>query len=62
LAHEKRFVRVIVPKADSARAALISWLEEIPVESLTGLVNHLSGSVPNESCKPLKRCILPELG
>jgi magnesium chelatase family protein len=46
LAREKGFPRVFVPDIDAPEAALIPDLEVIPVESLTTLVNHLSGVVP----------------
>jgi magnesium chelatase family protein len=46
LAREKGFRRAFVPAIDAPEAALIPELEVIPVESLTALVNHLSGVVP----------------
>jgi magnesium chelatase family protein len=52
LAREGGFTRLLLPAADAAEAALIPEIEVIPVESLTTLVNHLSGVVP---IQPLKR-------
>jgi magnesium chelatase family protein len=46
LARANGFVRMYVPAVDAAEAALIPDLQVIPVESLTALVNHLSGVVP----------------
>jgi magnesium chelatase family protein len=46
LARESGFMRMYVPAVDAAEAALIPDLNVIPVESLTTLVNHLSGVVP----------------
>jgi len=46
LAREKKFERMYVPAVDAAEAALIPDLDIIPVESLTQLVNHLTGVVP----------------
>jgi magnesium chelatase family protein len=46
LAREGGFSRIVLPAADAAEAALIPEIEVIPVESLTALVNHLSGVVP----------------
>ncbi|NIS82678.1 MAG: YifB family Mg chelatase-like AAA ATPase [Anaerolineales bacterium] len=48
LAREAGFERLFVPAADAPEAALIPEIEVIPVESLTSLVNHLSGVVPVE--------------
>jgi magnesium chelatase family protein len=42
-AREHGFKRVIVPEADAPEAALIPGLEVIPVASLAGLYNHLTG-------------------
>jgi magnesium chelatase family protein len=50
LGREKQYARMIVPKVDSAEAALIPEIEVIPVETLTALVNHLSGVVPIQPC------------
>jgi magnesium chelatase family protein len=46
LAKDEGFPRLFVPSEDAAEAALIGELEVIPVNSLTALVNHLSGVVP----------------
>jgi len=46
LARENAFERIYVPAVDAAEAALIPDLDIIPVESLTQLVNHLTGVVP----------------
>jgi magnesium chelatase family protein len=52
LAKEEGIQRVLVPEGDAAEAALIPGLEVLPVESLTTLVNHLSGVVPIQPFKP----------
>ncbi len=52
MAREQGFKSMWVPAVDAAEAGLIPDLEVIPVESLTALVNHLSGVV---SIEPLKR-------
>lgn len=49
LARERGFSRIFVPAVDAAEAGLIPELEVYPVESLTQLVNHLSGVVPMQS-------------
>jgi len=46
LARDEGFKRVLVPRVNAAEAALIPDLEVLPVESLTGLVNHFTGVVP----------------
>jgi magnesium chelatase family protein len=46
LSIDKGLERMLLPKQDAAEAALISELEVIPVESLTQLLNHLSGVIP----------------
>jgi len=46
LARQRGFGRMFVPQADAAEAGLIPDLEIYPVETLTQLVNHLSGVVP----------------
>ncbi|HBG73951.1 MAG: magnesium chelatase [Chloroflexi bacterium GWB2_49_20] len=52
------FKRIIVPEVDAPEAALIPGLEVIPVASLAGLYNHLTGRkvipayVPVESQEP----------
>ena len=46
LAREKGIKRILVPQINAAEAALIPEIEVIPVESLTKLVNHLSGIDP----------------
>jgi magnesium chelatase family protein len=46
LAREQGFPRLFVPAADAPEAGLIPDLEVFPVETLTQLVNHLSGVVP----------------
>ncbi|MFQ5944575.1 MAG: magnesium chelatase domain-containing protein, partial [Anaerolineales bacterium] len=43
LARKKHFPRMFVPAMDAAEASLIPEVEVIPVDSLTQLVNHLSG-------------------
>ena len=48
LARNQGFTRMFVPVMDAAEASLIPDLEVIPVESLTQLVNHLSGVMPIE--------------
>jgi magnesium chelatase family protein len=46
LARQRGFTRMFVPQTDAAEAGLIPDLEIYPVETLTQLVNHLSGVVP----------------
>jgi len=46
LARQEGIYRLMVPAVNAAEAALIPDVEVIPVESLTVLVNHLSGVVP----------------
>ena len=46
LARARGFERMFVPAMDAAEASLIPEIEVIPVESLTQLVNHLSGVTP----------------
>ena len=46
LARQEGIYRLMVPAVNAAEAALIPDVEVIPVESLTILVNHLSGVVP----------------
>jgi magnesium chelatase family protein len=46
LAQEHGFERFFVPAVDAPEAALVPDIEVIPIESLTTLVNHLSGVVP----------------
>ena len=46
LARKREFSRMFVPAMDAAEASLIPEVEVIPVESLTQLVNHLSGVTP----------------
>lgn len=46
LARDEGFERVYIPSVDAAEGALIPGIEVIPIESLTRLVNHLSGVVP----------------
>lgn len=46
LARQEGFKRILVPKDDAAEAALLPNIDVIAVESLTALVNHLSGVVP----------------
>jgi magnesium chelatase family protein len=48
LAQRQGFKRMFVPAIDSAEAALVPGIDVIAVETLTGLVNHLSGVVPIE--------------
>jgi magnesium chelatase family protein len=48
LAQRQGFERMFVPAIDAAEAALVPDIEVIAVETLTGLVNHLSGVVPIE--------------
>jgi magnesium chelatase family protein len=48
LAQHEGFRRALVPAVDAREAALIPGIEVIAVESLTMLVNHLSGVVPIE--------------
>ena len=48
LAREKKFSRMFVPAMNAAEASLIPEIEVIRVESLTQLVNHLSGVAPIE--------------
>jgi magnesium chelatase family protein len=43
VARREGFIRMVVPEADAAEAALIPGLEVIPVPSLAGLYRHLSG-------------------
>jgi len=50
LARQMGFRRLFVPQEDAAEAALIPDIEVVPVESLTALVNHLSGVVPIPAC------------
>lgn len=46
LARRQGYRTLLVPAIDAREAALIPEIEVIPVESLTMLVNHLSGVVP----------------
>ena len=46
LARKQKFFRMFVPAMDAAEASLIPEVEVVPVESLTQLVNHLSGVTP----------------
>jgi len=46
LARQEGISRLMVPAVNAAEAALMPDVEVIPVESLTDLVNHLSGVVP----------------
>jgi magnesium chelatase family protein len=46
LAQEQGYPLVYVPEVDASEAALIPGIEVIPVDSLTAMVNHLSGVVP----------------
>jgi magnesium chelatase family protein len=46
LAKAEGFRRLFVPAPDAAEASLVEGVEVIPVETLTGLANHLSGVVP----------------
>jgi magnesium chelatase family protein len=46
LARQQGFPRLFVPAIDAPEAGLIPELEVYPVETLTQLVNHLSGVVP----------------
>ncbi|MCK4694059.1 MAG: YifB family Mg chelatase-like AAA ATPase, partial [Anaerolineales bacterium] len=52
LARKEGISRLMVPAVNAAEAALISDVEVIPVESLTVLVNHLSGVVPIPPFEP----------
>jgi len=58
LARAHGFQRLFVPEVDAPEAALIPELEVIAVQSLTKLVNHLSGVVP---IPPYERQPLPDL-
>jgi magnesium chelatase family protein len=61
LALERRLARIFVPAEDAAEAALVEGLQVYAVESLTGLVNHLSGAValnPTAHRKP-KATLMP---
>jgi magnesium chelatase family protein len=57
LARDQGFARMFVPAVDAPEAALVPEIEVIPVESLTALVNHLSGIVP---VSPYQRPALDE--
>jgi len=57
LARQEGIYRLMVPAVNAAEAALIPDVEVIPVESLTILVNHLSGVVP---IPPFKQPEIPE--
>lgn len=46
LARREGFERIYLPEVDAPEAALIPEVDVIPVESLTALVNHLTGVVP----------------
>ena len=46
LAAARGFPQVVVPAADAAEAALVEGLRVIPVDSLTALVDHFSGTRP----------------
>ena len=46
LARAQGFARLFVPAVDAPEAGLIPELDVYPVETLTQLVNHLSGVVP----------------
>ena len=53
---KKGFRQILLPAADAREAALVHGLEVIAVESLTALVNHLSGVAPSEA--GARRCAL----
>jgi magnesium chelatase family protein len=59
LAKAENFDLLLVPAIDAAEAALIPGIEIIPVDSLTALVNHLSGVVKIKPADHVK--ISPEL-
>jgi magnesium chelatase family protein len=46
VARQEGYLRVFVPQADAAEAALIPGLEVIPVENLAQLYAHLNGTEP----------------
>ena len=46
VARDEGFRSVYVPASDAREAALVEGIEVVPLESLTGLVAHLSGTVP----------------
>ena len=52
LARREGYPRVFVPAADAAEAALVPEIEVYGVDSLTALVNHLSGVVPLRASLP----------
>ena len=52
LGRAEGFRRLFVPAPDAAEAALVEGMDVFPVESLTGLANHLSGIVPIPVHKP----------
>jgi magnesium chelatase family protein len=56
LGRREGFRRLLIPAEDAPEAALVPDLEIIPVDSLTALVNHLSGVVP---LQPIDRRTLP---
>jgi len=58
-ARAKGFKRMIVPATDAAEAALIPDLEVIPVSTLAGLFEHLSGRVSIPAFTPSKDEIPP---
>ena len=46
LAARQGFRQILLPASDAAEAALVDGLNVIPVDSLTALINHLSGARP----------------
>ena len=54
LAAKRGFRQILVPAADAAEAALVEGLEVVAVDSLTALVNHLSGVKRLKPAPPLR--------
>ena len=53
-ARDNGYKRVIVPEVDAPEAALIPGLEVIPVSSLAGLYNHLTGRKTIPAYEPME--------
>ena len=62
LAAKKGFRQILLPAADAAEASLVEGLEVVPVDSLTALVNHLSGVRRLKPVPPLRLEMTTERG
>jgi magnesium chelatase family protein len=62
LAMKNGFRQILLPAADAAEASLVEGLEVVPVDSLTALVNHLSGVRRLKPAPPLRLEMTTERG